>query len=171
LSPAETQAVSALLTDVWGSRTEVRSAEPIWDRKHLLRLRVTTDRSVVLKRRREQDLGFGAELAALEYLNAMPVPVAPRLVGADAQAGLLLMEDLGPGASLADALLTGDQERARASLVSYAQALGAMHAWSMGRAGELASLRCPNGGSRACERAAVYASGATGWAGWAWDGR
>src|SRR6516165_1423591 len=106
-----------------------------------MRLRVTTDRSVVLKRRRERVGGFGAELAALEYLNAMPVPVAPRLVGADAEAGLLLMEDLGPGASLADALLADDRERARADLVSYAQALGAMHAWSMGRPGELASLR------------------------------
>jgi Ser/Thr protein kinase RdoA (MazF antagonist) len=141
LSPAETRAVSVLLRDAWGSRTEVRSAEPIWDRKHVLRLRVTTDRSVVLKRRQEPDRGFGVELAALEYLNAMPTPVAPRLVGADAQAGLLLMEDLGPGASLADALLTGDREQARADLVSYAQALGAMHAWSMGRPGELASLR------------------------------
>ena len=67
--------------------------------------------------------------------------VAPRLVGADDQAGLLLMEDLGPGASLADALLAGDRKRAQADLVSYARALGAMHAWSMGRPGELASLR------------------------------
>jgi hypothetical protein len=141
LSPAETRAVSALLTAALGSRTEVCSAEPIWDRKHVLRLRITTDRSVILKRRREREGGFGAELAALEYLNAMPAPVAPRLIAADAQAGLLLMEDLGRGASLADALLTGDQERARAGLVSYTQALGAMHAWSMGRPDELASLR------------------------------
>jgi hypothetical protein len=71
----------------------------------------------------------------------MPVPVAPRLVAADAQAGLLLMEDLGPGASLADALPDGDRERARADLVSYAEALGAMHAWSMGRPDELARRR------------------------------
>jgi Ser/Thr protein kinase RdoA (MazF antagonist) len=84
---------------------------------------------------------FGVELAALEYLNAMPVPVAPRLVAADAEAGILLMEDLAPGASLADALLGGDRERAQASLVAYAEALGAMHAWSMGRPGELADLR------------------------------
>ena len=133
--------VSALLADAWGPGTEIRGAEPIWGRTHVMRLRVTTDRSVVLKRRGERVGGFGAELAALEYLNAMPVPVAPRLVGADDQAGLLLMEDLGPGASLADALLAGDRERAQAGLVSYARALGAMHAWSMGRPGELARLR------------------------------
>jgi len=68
-------------------------------------------------------------------------PVAPRLVAADAQAGILLMEDLGPGPSLADALLAGDRERAQADLVSYAEALAAMHAWSMERPGELAGLR------------------------------
>jgi hypothetical protein len=38
---------------------------------------------------------FGVELGALEYLNQMPEPVAPRLLGADAD--ILLMGDLGPG--------------------------------------------------------------------------
>jgi Ser/Thr protein kinase RdoA (MazF antagonist) len=162
LSPAETRAVSALLTGALGSRTEVCSAEPIWDRKHVLRLRVRPDRSVILKRRREREDGFGAELAALEYLNAMPAPVAPRLVAADAQAGLLLMQDLGPGASLADALLAGDREQARTGLVSYAQALGAMHAWSMGRPAALASLRA---------RYAPQAPPSPAWLGAVGDGR
>jgi Ser/Thr protein kinase RdoA (MazF antagonist) len=87
---------------------------------------------VVLKKQAGND-SFGVELAALEYLNQMPEPVAPRLLGADGGAGILLMEDLGPGASLADSLLTGDRSRVRADLVSYAEALGAMHAWSMRR--------------------------------------
>ena len=43
------------------------------------------------------------------------------------------MEDLGPGPSLAGSLLAGDRWRVRADLVSYAGALGSMHAWSMGR--------------------------------------
>ena len=146
LSAAQTRAASALLARAWGPGSEIRGAAAIWDRRHVVRLQVGTDRSVVLKRRegRRGEVrarSFGVELAALEYLNTMPVPVAPRLVAADARAGLLLMEDLGPGASLADALLAGDRERARASLVSYAEALGAMHAWSMGRPGELAGLR------------------------------
>jgi Ser/Thr protein kinase RdoA (MazF antagonist) len=141
LSEGEERVVSALLARAWGPGNEISAAAAIWDRRNVVRLQVGTDRSVVLKRRGDQDGGFGAELAALEYLNAMPVPVAPRLVAADAQAGLLLMEDLGPGASLADALLAGDRERAQADLVSYAEALGAMHAWSRGRPGELAGLR------------------------------
>jgi aminoglycoside phosphotransferase (APT) family kinase protein len=132
LSAAETRAAEALLAGVWGPGTSVRAAEPIWDRSHVVRLHLATDRSVVMKKRADND-SFGSELAALEYLNGMPEPVAPRLLGADADAGILLMEDLGPGASLADSLLTGDRSRVREDLVSYARALGAMHAWSMRR--------------------------------------
>ena len=143
LSEAETRVVSALLERAWGPGAQIRGVAPIWNRSHVLRVRAGPDRSVVMKRRdpKTRPRSFGVELAALEYLNAMPVPVAPRLVAADAEAGILLMEDLGPGASLADALLGGDRERAQASLVAYAEALGAMHAWSMGRPGELADLR------------------------------
>jgi Ser/Thr protein kinase RdoA (MazF antagonist) len=131
LSAAQTRAAEALLARVWGP-TSVRAAKPIWDRSHVVRLHLATDRSVVLKKRADEDT-FGVELAALEYLNAMPEPVAPRLLGADAEAGIMLMEDLSPGPSLADSLLTGDRSRVRADLVSYAGALGSMHAWSMGR--------------------------------------
>jgi Ser/Thr protein kinase RdoA (MazF antagonist) len=130
LSAAETRAAEALLDRVWGPGTSVHAAEPIWDRSHVVRLHLASDRSVVMKKRADTD-SFGVELAALEYLNGMPEPVAPRLLGADADAGILLMEDLGPGASLADSLLTGDRSRVRADLVSYAEALGSMHAWSM----------------------------------------
>ncbi len=132
LSAAETRAAEALLARVWGPGTSVRAAEPIWDRAHVVRLQLATGRSVVMKKRADEDT-FGAELAALEYLNGMPEPVAPRLLGADTDAGIVLMEDLGPGPSLADSLLTGDRARVRADLVSYARALGSMHAWSMGR--------------------------------------
>lgn len=146
LSVAETQAAETLLANAWGGRTKVRTAETIWDRRHVVRLRLEDDRSVVLKRLGDQDHGprardFGVELAALEFLSAMPVPVAPRLLGADTQAGILLMEDLGPGASLADSLLAGERERAQADLVAYAQALASLHVWSMGRVDELAALR------------------------------
>ena len=143
LSEAETRVMSTLLERAWGPRAQIRGVAPIWNRSHVLRVRADPDRSVVMKRRdaKTRPRSFGVELAALEYLNAMPVPVAPRLVAADAEAGILLMEDLTPGASLADALLGGDRERAQASLVAYAEALGAMHAWSMGRPGELADLR------------------------------
>jgi Ser/Thr protein kinase RdoA (MazF antagonist) len=132
LSAAETRAAEALLARVWGAGASVRAAEPIWERSHVVRLHLAAGRSVVMKKRAGTD-SFGVELAALEYLNGMPEPVAPRLLGADADAGIMVMEDLGPGASLAGSLLAGDQSRVRADLVSYAEALGAIHAWSMRR--------------------------------------
>ena len=123
LTAAERQAAEALLAEAWGERTEIRSAEPMWGRSHVVLLRLGADRSVVLKRRVEaehdgRDGSFGIELAALEYLKAMPVPVAPRLLAADTEAGILLMEDLGPGASLADSLLTGERGQAEADLIA-----------------------------------------------------
>ena len=141
LSAAETQAVSALLAQAWVAGREIRAATPIWKRRHVIRLQVGTDRSIVLKRRGDQDGSFGVRAGRPGVPERHAGARGAAAVAADAQAGLLLMEDLGPGASLADALLAGDRERARADLVSYAEALGAMHAWSMGRPGELADLR------------------------------
>jgi hypothetical protein len=82
---AETRAAEALLARAWGPGTSVRAAEPIWDRSHVVRLHLATGRSVVMKKRTDKDT-FGVELAALEYLNGMPEPVVPRLLGADADA-------------------------------------------------------------------------------------
>jgi len=144
LPAGEVRAAEALLALVWGEPVAVQAAERIWGRSHVVRLHLDAGRIVVLKRRGRRDRrggrGFGVELAALEYLNAMPVPVAPRLLGADADAGILLLEDLGEGASLADSLLAGGRSRVQADLIAYAQALGSLHAWSMGRAGELDGL-------------------------------
>jgi hypothetical protein len=125
----------------------VRDAEKIWDRSHIVRLRLADDdRTVVLKRPREGNFGdrsrgFDAELAALEFLSPMETAVAPRLLGADASAGILIMEDLGPGSSLADSLLAGDRGRAEADLMGYARAIAAMHAWSIGRSREYGQIR------------------------------
>jgi hypothetical protein len=146
LPPDETRAAGALLSAAWGERTAVLGAEALRDRTHVFRLRLDGGRSAVLKRRVPGGEGFGIELAALECLNAMPEPVAPRLLGADAEVGILLMEDLGPGRSLADSVLTdsrlaGSREAAQADLIAYARMLGALHAWSRDRAAEFAALR------------------------------
>jgi hypothetical protein len=131
----------------------VRDADTIWNRSHIVRLRLADDdRTVVLKRPREKNLarltrGFEAELAALEFLSPMETAVAPRLLGADASAGILIMEDLGPGSSLADSLLADDRGRAEGDLIGYARAIAAMHAWSVGRSGEYAELRARLAGS------------------------
>jgi hypothetical protein len=154
LSTAETRAAESILAACWGASVTVRAAEKIWDRQHVVRLHVADDdRSVVLKRRQEENFGdggrgFDAELAALEFLNAMETPVAPRLFGAEPSAGILVMEDLGPGSSLADSLLAPDRDRAQADLVSYARAMGTMHAWSVSRSREYAEIRTRHGQSK-----------------------
>lgn len=138
----EQRAAEGLLTRALGEPAEVQSAEPLWDRGHVLRLHLTSGRAAILKRKRtERPIGtqlFGDELAALDYLNAMPVPVAPRLLGADTRAGLLLMEDLGDGATMADSLMGAGRGRVQAELIAYARALGSLHAWSIGHASEAA---------------------------------
>jgi Ser/Thr protein kinase RdoA (MazF antagonist) len=149
LPEAEQRAAEPLLTRTLGEPAVVQTAEPLWDRDHIFRLRLTSGHTVILKRkRREWPIGaqlFGDELAALDYLNGMAVPVAPRLLGADAQAGLLLMEDLGDGATLADSLMAAGRERVQAELIAYARALGSLHAWSMSHAGEAAGVRARHG--------------------------
>ena len=121
LPEGERRAAEALLTRALGEPAVVQAAQQVWDRAHVFRLHLAPDRAVILKRQRSQrhhgsqgSRLFGAELAALAYLNAMPVPVAPRLLGADAEAGLLLMEDLGDGATLADSLMAAGRERVQA---------------------------------------------------------
>jgi hypothetical protein len=153
LSAAETRAAESLLGTCWDAGVTVTGAEKIWGRDHIVRLRIAGDgRSVVLKRHRTDNVGgrtqgFNAELAALEFLGPMEPAIAPRLLGADAAAGILIMEDLGPGSSLADSLLASDRDRAQADLVSYARALGTVHAWSAGRSGEYAEIRARHAGS------------------------
>jgi hypothetical protein len=138
LSPDETSAAESLLTQFWGHSVSVRAAEEAWRPSHIVRLLLSDGRSVVLKRHGTENFGdrdraFGNELGALDFLNGMETAVAPRLFGADTEAGFLLMEDLGPGSSLADSLMHGDRDQAEADLVSYARALAAIHSWSIAR--------------------------------------
>ena len=105
-----------------------------------MRLGARGGRSAILKRPRRHPRGeetgreeFGTELASLEYLAGMPAAVAPGLLGADLTTGILVMEELPAGRSLADSLLLGDRDAATASMVAYATALGSVHAWSIGR--------------------------------------
>lgn len=146
LSGGEIRAAQSILASAWGDEPLLREAEPIWERDYIIRLRAEDGRTAVLKRRRPDESeaqirGFGAELTALEFLTPMPVPVAPRLLGANAGTGTLVMEDLGEGGSLAHALLGANRTAAENALVSYARALAAMHTWSIGRYEEFSAIR------------------------------
>lgn len=75
------------------------------------------------------------ELAALEVLGQSAPGAAPRLLGADPALGVLVMEDLGDGPSLATYLRNGDPVVAARAAVTSAAALGALHASTAGEAG------------------------------------
>jgi Ser/Thr protein kinase RdoA (MazF antagonist) len=146
LTPAQVRTARALLSVAGVEPAGTLVAEAIQNRAHVFRLSLSDGRSAILKRRDEGQRhgaaeGFGIELATLQYLNGMPAAVAPRLLGVAADAGVMVMEDLGRGPSLADSLLAGPCDRAEADLIAYARALGRVHAWSMSRAADLTRLR------------------------------
>ncbi|HZC25449.1 MAG TPA: hypothetical protein VE287_00375, partial [Actinopolymorphaceae bacterium] len=69
------------------------------------------------------------EWAGLEFLTSLasPQPPVPAFHAGDADLGLLLMEDLGSGPSLADVLLDRSPDRARVALDGYVDALADIH--------------------------------------------
>lgn len=82
------------------------------------------------------------EVTTLDFLGTLSAPLSmgPRLLGVDLDDGVLVLEDLGDGASLAD-ILTGDNaEAATVALNAYARSLGRLHAGTVGRAEAFATI-------------------------------
>jgi hypothetical protein len=77
-----------------------------------------------------------AELAALQFLSEdLGLALAPRVIAADARAGLLVMEDLAPRVAL-DCLIRRDGAAAHPGLLAvFARARGQLSAATAGRAG------------------------------------
>jgi Ser/Thr protein kinase RdoA (MazF antagonist) len=141
LTEDETRAVERVLTSAWGAPVTLAGAEIFWERPHVVRVTAGDGRTAILKRPRaagdnqwtDEPLALALEWASLELLADMPVAVAPRLLGGDAERSLVLLEELPPGRSLADDLLGDDAAAAEAGFVAYATALAEVHAWSRGR--------------------------------------
>jgi hypothetical protein len=90
---------------------------------HVARLRIREGATVVVKRPADS-AAFGRELQALRVL---PEVVRPGLVAAGDD--ILVLQDLGPGPSLADLLLGRDPAAAETALTTWAGTLGeALHA-------------------------------------------
>lgn len=107
-------------------------------------LRCTADdgRTVVVKMRRppgdpRRRDGFRREFQALLLLAELGCDAGPRLLATDDSAGLLVLEDLGAGPALEDPLVGADPDAATAAFVAFAEAVGRMHAATLGQAGEL----------------------------------
>ena len=124
----------------------------VWDRAHVVRVRTAGGGSFVVKRPRAADdadarTGLLQERVGLQLLGGMPGSPAPRLVGVGTGDGaeVLVLEDLPPGPSVADALLGRDRDLAETAVVALAEALADVAAWTRGRDDEHRRLRAEAG--------------------------
>jgi len=107
--------------------------------------------SVIVKVRRPEGHRRGEleqlqnERAALEFLTAIGSALGPRLLAADDDAGILVIEDLGAGPALEDLLLGSDPSVAERGLVAFAGTLGRLHAATVGHATEYYQVRSRRG--------------------------
>jgi hypothetical protein len=83
------------------------------------------------------------EWASLDLLARLAPenPLAPRLYGGDRAAGVIVVEDLRGGVGLDRILLGSDRGAAEQALVGYAEALGRMHAVTVGHEREYTAHR------------------------------
>ena len=80
----------------------------------------------------------GAEFLSQVANDGSP---GPRSYGGDRAAGLIVLEDLGTGKTLADLLLGVDATQAEAALMSFSATLGRMHAITIGKSDTYTSAR------------------------------
>jgi len=106
-------------------------------RSTVLRVRRAAGDTVILKAHQER-AGFEAEAGGLRLTD-----LGPRLVAADAEHRLIVMEDLGDAPNLADLLLGGDEKRARAALIEWATTYGRLAVQTVGRESELGAAAGP----------------------------
>lgn len=148
LSDDEWRAAEAVLSRAWGGTVRLQDARIAAGRPHVVRVTDGGGRAAILKRSRDpgdslwggEPHGLATEWATLEVLSA-GAPVAPRLLGGDADLGIVLIEALPADRDLALSLLGDDPERAAADLVAYATALGRFHAEGAGARDALAAAR------------------------------
>lgn len=81
--------------------------------------------------------------AGAAFLSEVPdtVGLAPRCFGGDRAAGLVVLEDLGAGDTLANPLLGSDDAAAERALLALARTLGRLHAATIGRYDAFRALR------------------------------
>jgi hypothetical protein len=155
-----TQHATALLRAYSGAPVRIVRADPIaegWSAQFgawpwIMRCTVEDDSgvlpsSVVVKVRRPAEhwrgdtQQFHIERAALQFLTDLGVPVAARLLAADDEGGMLIMEDLGTGVALEDLLVGHDAVTAEHGLMLFARSLARMHAATIGHADTYDNLR------------------------------
>lgn len=85
---------------------------------------------------------FRFEAASCQLFTALPVDCrpGPALIAYDPENRLLVLEDLGRAATLADKLFGSDADAAERCLIAWARALGRVHAVTAGRENDFGAL-------------------------------
>lgn len=162
LSDTLLQRVTHLLSTFAGTLVRIVKIEPItegWSARFgispwpwVARCTITAETtilpaSVIIKARhparhfRSEPERFHNEAVALDFLTRIGSAAGPRLLAADHEEGLLILEDLGSGPALEDLLVGHDAWRAEQGLIAFATALGRMHATTIGHAASYSHLR------------------------------
>jgi hypothetical protein len=104
--------------------------------------------SVIVKWLRDDPNGFrvdprqvATEQAALEFLAGIGFAQAPRLIAADRDAGVVILEDLSPRISLADLIRAQGPEASAAELKAFAEVMGELNAATVGRSATYDAIR------------------------------
>jgi hypothetical protein len=142
--------IEALISASYGTPVRVRAVDRLepWFvlRCHLTAQSPDVPASVVVKCLRDNPhdarrdpAQLHTEQAALEFVAALDPGLAPRLLAADTtwtdpHGRVLVLEDLAPRESLREVLLREGPERSAGLLISFARALGHLHAVSVGQA-------------------------------------
>lgn len=100
-------------------------------RSTVLRVRTAVGGTVIVKAHKTQAV-YAVEASGLRLTD-----LGPRLLAADPEHRLIVMEDLGDAPNLADLLLGGDEKRARAALIEWAATYGRLAVQTVGRESEL----------------------------------
>lgn len=107
----------------------------------------TLPRSLVVKRYPQElsgtvDDGFAREAVSYQLFTALAEDdrMCPQLFAHGGTQRVLVLEDLGNAATLADKVLGGDQRAAEHALVSWSRSLGRLHATTAGREADFDAL-------------------------------
>lgn len=159
------QVAQEILSRTWGGRVRLGAGEelrnatvmrfPVLDAP--ARANGSTPASIVAKRARLDEKRpydpdatepnpawrLFEDWAGAEFLSSLPGEPkhSPCFFGGDRQAGVIVLEDLGSGESLVEPLLGDDPVRAEQGLVWLAQAVGRLHAATIGRQAEFQRIR------------------------------
>jgi len=100
-------------------------------RNVVVRATLDTGDSIIVKAPTPAGLAGARERAALQVLGGLGVPGVPRLLAAGDDPRLLLLEDLGPGPSVADRLLGDNPALAAGSIRRWAESVARMQGHSL----------------------------------------